>query len=92
MQSHEPQKPNWRKSYQETLVAHRDQLKSERLRGEGRQIRTAAERVKPVRELSDSEIDALSRLEAERDIQTAINEWNQSQVEARRKARLGEAF
>jgi hypothetical protein len=88
-----PRKPQWRYAYQRTIREWEKQLKREReFCVEKFYDMPTGRRAKRPCEMNDSEISELARCEAEKDIQHAINDWNSTEVAARRATRTGEAF
>lgn len=67
-------KPDWRKSYQEMYQEHVDHLRQET---GWRRVELPNGKRKYVVDLTEVERRAFAWREAERDLQRAINEWNE---------------
>lgn len=72
------QRPNWRRSYHENYVEHRDRMLQERARGSARKIELDARRVRRVSSLSIAEIEAVAWRLSALDTERAINMVNRA--------------
>lgn len=87
-----PRKPQWGYSYERTIRAWEEQLRRERDFGiEKYYDMPSGRNAKRPGQMCDREIAELARREAQRDLEHAINDWNSSEVRARRQSRRGEA-
>jgi hypothetical protein len=87
-----PRRPQWRYARERTELAWEQQLRREaEMHIDVSYELPNGKRKRPDR-MTRSEIGALSRREAEKDVQHAINDWNSHQVAARRAVRRGEAY
>lgn len=76
-------RPNWRASYQSQTKSHVDQMSEWRRNGVAHSVELPNRKVKYVFQLTDAEILDLAYLEAERDVNRAIYEWNHAQEHKR---------
>lgn len=79
-------KPNWRRGYHETIAAHIEQMRRDRSMRPTLPAHDSRGRRVTAGDLSDSQIEEVARLLAEKDTNRAIHDWNSAQVEARRNA------
>jgi hypothetical protein len=71
----EPEKPNWRKGYQETILATQKELRWCREHNVERRIEYHWKTYR-AGDLTDAQIDKIARFWAERDINRAIQQHN----------------
>ncbi len=72
----EDREKNWRRSYQEGVGIKIADLKAERLAQVKRRLYHGT-RTYVVKDMTDAQIEAVARLEVERDVQMAINMHNE---------------